>query len=231
MMIGVTDSGIGGLNLLARLIKKKCANRYVYLADNANIPYGNKTRRQLCDIAFNNVKRLVEYGANVIIFGCNTLSVCALDAVRKKVSLPLFGLIPRPELTFGRSLILTTPSTGLFLPSLPKGASLITPDKLAYLIDRDYPRMQSVASYLSPLLSPYSDIDSVYLGCSHYLYAESVIRAMIPRAKIIEGTEALSSLIKSILPPMTLKDQRADFLFTGKEEQARYYDILSSLLQ
>ena len=230
MMIGVIDSGIGGLTVLARLLKRKCADRYVYLADGANLPYGDKSREELCEIAFANVETLRERGANAVVFACNTLSVCALDAVRKRTSLPLFGLIPRPELTYGNALILATPATGSYLPPLPPRTALLTPAKLATLIDRNYPDLQGVSRYLSPLLVPYRDAECVYLGCSHYLLAEEAIRTLIPRAKILEGATALASLMQAVLPPVVVKNETVDFLFTGKDETVRYCAILSSLL-
>ena len=230
MMIGLIDSGIGGTTVLAKLLKRKCACRYLYLADNANLPYGNKTREELCRIAAENVRTLTKRGANVIIFACNTLSVCALDTVRKETALPLFGLIPRPELTFGNALVLTTPATGSYLPSLPRGTALLTPDRLAALIDRNYPNMREVTRYLSPLLVPYKDVECAYLGCSHYLLAEEVIRALLPRAKLMEGATSLADLVQAVLPPVTVKNATVDFLFTGRDETERYSHILSDLL-
>ena len=231
MMIGVIDSGIGGLTVLARLLRRKCADRYVYLADGANLPYGDKSREELCEIALANVRTLSERGVNAVVFACNTLSVCTLDVVRKKISLPLFGLLPRPELTFGNALVLATPATGSYLPPLPRRTALLTPAKLALLIDGNYPDLKEVSRYLSPLLVPYRDADCVYLGCSHYLLAEEAIRACIPHAKILEGATALAALTQAVLPPVIVKNETVDFIFTGKDERARYCNILSSLLE
>jgi len=224
------DSGIGGTTVLSRLMKRKCAGQYLYLADNANLPYGSKTKEELCRIALENVRLLAERGASVIIFACNTLSVCALDTVRKQTSLPIFGLIPRPELTFGNALILTTPATGSYLPSLPSKTSLMTPTRLAALIDGNYPDMKEVARYLTPLLAPYRDVECVYLGCSHYLLAEGVFHDLLPHAKILEGATPLAALVQAVLPPVSVKSESVDFLFTGRDETHRYSSILSDLL-
>ena len=230
MMIGVIDSGIGGLTVLAPLLKRKCADRYLYLADGANMPYGNKSKDELCDIALANVKTLAERGANAIVFACNTLSVCTLETVRKETALPLFGLIPRPELTFGNALMVTTPATGSYLPPLPKKTALLTPARLAALIDGNYPDLKGVQSYLRPLLVPYEDVDCVYLGCSHYLLAKEVFGRLLPHAKLLDGATPLASLVQAVLPPVLVKKESVDFLFTGKDETARYCSILSSLL-
>lgn len=230
MTIGVMDSGIGGLGVLAELVKRKCAENYVYFSDGENLPYGNKTKNELREIALRGVKILRERGANVLVFGCNTLSSAALDAARNAFVGPTFGLLPRPEFCLGKSLLLTTPTTALFLPKLSEDLSLLTPPDLAALIDGDYPDLTNVEAYLSPLLAPYADAESVYLGCSHYVFARSVFRKALPKAKILSGINALADLVKAVLPAANVKSQNVDFLFSGKNQTDRYAAILSSLL-
>ena len=231
MKIGVADSGIGGLNLLAKLIRERCGDEYIYLADGANLPYGNKTPERLRTIALDNAERLIKEGANVIVFGCNTLSVTALDYVRKRIAPPLFGLRPRPELLSGKALLMTTPTTALFLPKIEANVSLLTPASLASLIDADYPSFERVTPYLSPLLLPYDDVETVFLGCSHFPFAKEVIQDLLPRAKITDGTASLARLIRAVLPPCGQKSPSVRFLFTGEREGERYGRILSQLLQ
>lgn len=231
MTIGVMDSGIGGLNVLASLMKYRCANRYLYLADDKNLPYGEKSGEELKEIAIMGAKRLIERGANVIVFGCNTLSVTALEHVRKIVIPPVFGLHPRPELLAGKALLLSTPTTALFLPRIEANVRLLTPAALASLIDENYPDLSPAERYLSPLLSPYADAESVYLGCSHYLYAKPLIQRLLPKAKIQDGTDALAALVAAVLPHGGCKDPSVQFLFSAKDQSERYYEILRSLLK
>ena len=231
MTIGVMDSGIGGLNVLAELIKNRCGDRYIYLSDGANLPYGEKTGETLTRIALAGTEKLIERGANCIVYGCNTLSVSALDQVRKRVIPPVFGLIPRPDLLSGRSLLLTTPTTALYLPKIEREVSLLTPAALASLIDGEYPDTEGISRYLSPLLLPYADCETVYLGCSHYLYVAEVIRRVIPRAKILSGVPHLAALVRAVLPETGCRNPTIEMLFSGEDERTRYLSILSSLLK
>ena len=224
------DSGIGGLSVLAALVKRKCAENYVYFSDGANLPYGEKSKSELVEIALKGVQTLTERGANVLVFGCNTLSSCALDAARNAFAGPTFGLLPRPENSAGKTLLLTTPTTALYLPRLKENVSLLTPRKLAPLIDATYPDLEKVEAYLSPLLFPYRDAESLYLGCSHYVFAKRVFRNAIPQAEIRTGVEELADLVKAVLPAGRVGGQNADFLFSGKDDTRRYAAILSSLL-
>lgn len=230
MTIGVMDSGIGGLNVLASLIKYRCGDRYLYLADNANLPFGDKGVDELRKIALKGAERLIEEGANVIVFGCNTLSVSALDYVRKRVTPPVFGLLPRPELLSGKALLLTTPATALFLPKIEANVTLLTPARLASLLDAEYPENRHASSYLSPLLLPYGDYESVHLGCSHYLYAKREIGALLPHAKITDGVNSLAALVHAVLPQTAAKNPSVRFRFTGEALTARYASVLQSLL-
>ncbi len=231
MKIGVTDSGIGGLNVLSTLIKERCGDSYIYLADGKNLPYGDKNGEELRQIALENARQLADRGANAIVFGCNTLSVSALDYVRKRVVPPVFGLMPRPDLLGKKSLLLVTPTTALYLPKIEKDVSLLTPKELASLIDGEYPETRRTDAYLSPLLLPYADVETVYLGCSHYLFAKDSVRRILPRAKILDGAAHLAGLIKAVLPETGCKNPSLEFVFTGKDQTERYLGILASLLR
>ena len=231
MTIGVMDSGIGGLNVLAALIKCRVADRYLYLSDGANLPYGKKGGGALREIALEGCKKLTERGANCIVFGCNTLSVSALDYVRKRVIPPVFGLIPRPDLLSGRSLMMTTPTTALYLPKIDDSVSLLTPAELAALIDREYPDTRETEEYLSPLLLPYEGCETVYLGCSHYLYIGELIRRYLPRVRILDGVQPLAALVRAVLPFSESRNPSIEMIFSGTNESERYLAILSSLLK
>lgn len=231
MIIGVMDSGIGGLNLLASLIKNRCGDRYLYLSDGENMPYGSKDRETLRGIALSGAKRLVELGANVLVYGCNTLSVTALSYVRKQVTPPVFGLIPRSELLCGKAILMTTPTTARYLPETEGNVTVIAPRELAFLIDADYPDFTRIRRCLRPLLSPYEDCESIYLGCSHYLFAKPIVQELLPHAKIADGVEPLAALIHAVLPQNDCKDPSVRFFFTGKDQTERYATLLSDLLK
>ena len=77
--IAICDSGIGGLNLLKRLTESFPYENFVYFADNANLPYGDKEEYQLRKIAVDNYNKLLSFCPKLIVFACNTLSVVSKD--------------------------------------------------------------------------------------------------------------------------------------------------------
>ena len=166
----------------------------------------------------------------MIVFGCNTLSASSLDFVRKRVSVPVFGLVPRPELCQGRTLLMATPATARYLPRSSEKVSLLTPTSLAYLIDREYPAATRTREYLSPLLLPYGEVDCVYLGCSHYPYAAPILREILPSAKVMDGIEPLAALVAAVLPVGGGRSPSVEFDFTGRNETDRYLSLLTDLL-
>ncbi len=217
--------------MLAALIKKRCGDKYIYLSDGKNLPYGDKSREELKNIALAGARTLAERGANVITFGCNTLSAAALDYVRKRVALPVFGLLPRPDLLCGKALLMVTPGTASFLPKINGNVCVLTPASLAGLIDGEYPETARTEAYLGPLLAPYGDAEEVYLGCSHYLFAKGIVKRLLPHAKTMDGVENLAALISAVLPERGCKDPSIELLFSGEDRTERYFEILSDLLK
>ena len=68
------DSGIGGLTVLKKLIQKYPNENYIYLADLANVPYGDKTKEEIKEIATNNIEWLSKFDPKIIIMACNASS-------------------------------------------------------------------------------------------------------------------------------------------------------------
>lgn len=82
-MIGVFDSGLGGLTILRALAARLPERNFLYLADHANAPYGNKSADEILDLTHANLNRLYKAGCRLAIIGCNTVSVVALRPVQR----------------------------------------------------------------------------------------------------------------------------------------------------
>lgn len=82
--IGVFDSGVGGLSVLRELLKVLPDERYVFFADNACCPYGEKSREFIIDRSEAIVSTLVSEGADIIVIACNTATAAAIATLRDK---------------------------------------------------------------------------------------------------------------------------------------------------
>lgn len=83
MAIGVFDSGVGGLTVHRELTRRFSDRDFVYLADQANAPYGGRGGEEIVDLTRAGCERLFEAGANVIVLACNTASAIALRRLQQ----------------------------------------------------------------------------------------------------------------------------------------------------
>ena len=83
MAIGVFDSGVGGLTVHRELTRRFPDRDFVYLADQANAPYGGRGGEEIVDLTRAGCERLFGAGANVIVLACNTASAIALRRLQQ----------------------------------------------------------------------------------------------------------------------------------------------------
>lgn len=83
-MIGVFDSGLGGLTTLKELQKICPEYQYLYLGDNANAPYGKRSKERIISLTEKGVEFLFQQGAKIVLLACNTASTDALPFLQKK---------------------------------------------------------------------------------------------------------------------------------------------------
>lgn len=78
MAIGVFDSGVGGLSIHHALVKRLPKADFIYLADQKNAPYGDKSGEEIVELTREGCEYLFEAGASLVVLGCNTASAVAL---------------------------------------------------------------------------------------------------------------------------------------------------------
>ena len=83
MAIGVFDSGVGGLTVHRTLVQRLPAADFVFLADQANVPYGGKTGEEIVDLTRAGCIRLFEEGAGLVVLACNTAASIALRRLQQ----------------------------------------------------------------------------------------------------------------------------------------------------
>ncbi len=76
-MIGVFDSGLGGLTVLEALVRRFPDQSFVYLGDHANVPYGDRPSEEIVDLTRAGVEHLFNAGCRLVLLGCNTATAMA----------------------------------------------------------------------------------------------------------------------------------------------------------
>lgn len=92
-VIGVFDSGFGGLTVLRELLTLIPNATYVYLGDTARLPYGSKSRATISRYTLSSAQFLIDQGAELLVIACNTASALALDDLRAALTIPVIGVI------------------------------------------------------------------------------------------------------------------------------------------
>jgi len=195
VLIGVFDSGVGGLSVLRSLKAHLPGANFLYLADSAHAPYGERSDEFIRERTLRVATHLLAQGATLLVLACNTATAMAAAAVRERwPQVPLVAVEPgiKPAVALsrnGRIGVMATPATLrsdkfqrlsqahgstvlLHLQPCPGLAGLIEqvdaePDALHALID----------SFAAPLRD--AAVDTVVLGCTHYPFVIEWIQASL----------------------------------------------------
>lgn len=213
--IGVFDSGVGGLTVLAELMALLPKESFVYLGDTARLPYGTKTPDTVARYALSASRFLVERGIKLLVVACNTASAAALPALRAALPLPVVGVVePAAREAAQRARrrvgILGTESTvasGAYQQALAALRPQLSVHAVACplfvpLAEEgwfDHPVSRQVAEiYLQPLRE--AGVDTVILGCTHYpLLARPIARALGPDVQLVDCGRAVAQEVAALL--------------------------------
>ena len=211
MKIGIFDSGVGGLTVLKSLSEKYNAE-YIYIGDNKNCPYGEKTKDELLKYAIRIVNYFIQQGISVIVIACNTCCANVLDDLRVMYKeITFIGVIESTINRFIKQnknnvLVIGTNATiktNIYETKLKEKnnnlvvTSLATP-LLVPLIEEGI----DVKNVLDNYLEPYKDIDSIILGCTHYKLIEDKIDRNIT---IVNSSDCIVDNIKDFIKPVDKK--------------------------
>jgi glutamate racemase len=83
-MIGVFDSGLGGLTVLRVLVDRFKSAEFLYLADHEHVPYGNRSSEEIVDFTRGCVEELFARGTKLVLLGCNTATSVALRRLQQQ---------------------------------------------------------------------------------------------------------------------------------------------------
>jgi len=204
--IAVLDSGVGGISVLRELVKIMPREKFLYLGDSKNAPYGEKTPREVLDITRDNLRMLRARGIKALVLACNTATGAAARALREEnPELIIVGIEPaiKPASLLGerpRVLVMATPLTlkqekFCTLMARFSGDSEIVPvpcSGLVELIEAGETSGEKLENYLKTLFSPHlgRKIDAVVLGCTHYPHVRAAIAKCLPEGvAILDGSE------------------------------------------
>ena len=210
--IGVFDSGVGGLCVLRKCMEAMPCEHFVYLADSANMPYGERSATDIKRAACACAETLFDMNCKAVVVACNTATETAIEDIRSLYpDKTVVGLEPavKPcygELDCGYAVALVTPATARSekfgsLIRLCGGKIIPSPQpKLAAVIESLIGEPSRLRPVVGDILEPYKDARAVVLGCSHYTYLTTLIDEFYGgKIKIYDGAGGAAQRLKSLL--------------------------------
>ena len=244
-MIGVLDSGIGGVTVLREILKQNIHAKFIYYSDSKNNPYGDKNSDEVYSIVKWVVDYLLDKGCVAIVLACNTASAICVKRLREEYPDTLFIAIePAYKMVHdynpkGKTLVMATEGTinsekflTLFNKYDNKNTTLLPCKGLAELIEEG--NEVKIDRYLDDNLSKYKDIDNVVLGCTHYPLIKKNIRRVLGDVKFFDGSLGVSKeLVRQLeLRGITFdnKSFSVDFIDSSNNsnKRVRFMELMSS---
>jgi glutamate racemase len=219
-MIGVFDSGIGGLTLLKEMMYTLPHENFLYYADTENVPYSYKTTEQIKEYVEKAVVFLRNEGCKSIVLACNTATNVTIEYLREKFDFPIIAIQPAVKVAFDnnsenkRILACATPVT----LKADRFENLINSLDIDHLVDRlplpglvefaENEQFESpeVLKYLKKEFSKFNLENYKYLvlGCTHFTYFEKLIQENFPTLQAVDGNEGTARHLKNTLASLKL---------------------------
>lgn len=216
-MIGVFDSGYGGLTVLKPFLSKLPQYDYIYLGDNARAPYGPRGAETVKKYSEEAVEFLFNKGANLVIIACNTASALALRHLQqkysdKKILGVLFPLVEKAVQSTKSKKIAIVGTTGTVnSKAYDKEIAKLDPEIKIYshacpllvpLIEERWHHKPEALSILKKYLKPIKsyNCDTLILGCTHYpLMYKHFKRYMGKNVNVLDSGEVVAESLVDYL--------------------------------
>ena len=190
-MIGIFDSGIGGLSVFREIRKLLPEQGYIYYSDSAHCPYGEKSKEYIIDRARSITRRLMEMGAEIVVVACNTATAAAISILREEFPIKFIGMEPaiKPAAALTKTGVVGVLATAgtlkaeKYLDTREKWAQSITVvehigEGFVELVEKGQTSGAEaeavVQNSLVPLLE--AGADTIVLGCTHYPFLADTIK-------------------------------------------------------
>lgn len=245
-MIGIFDSGIGGVTVLNEILKYGPKADYLYYSDSKNNPYGEKSPEQIMDIVFSVVHFLDEKGCFLIVIACNTASAVCVSRLRNSfphihfIAIePAYKMVHDYHIT-GRTLVMATQTTlssekfqTLYHTYDNLNTILYPCHGLAYLIETN--DQEGILDYIRAHLVPLLPIDTIVLGCTHYPIIKPELTQLLGNVSFFDGAQGVCKQLvrQAKRHSLPTKERSRVFFYDSsarEEKKERFQELLDGVL-
>lgn len=221
-VIGVFDSGFGGLTVLREIVRLLPNAEYLYFGDTARLPYGSKSVETVARYAIEACHFLESQGATQLVIACNTATALAMDAINQAADVPAIGVV-EPGAATAASITATKKVTvigteatiashaycraleKLGIRAYEKACPLFVPLVEEGWVEQDVTR-QVAEIYLQDAFQQRDErSDVLLLGCTHYPLIRPLLRRVVPpEVAIVDSAESTAKALArklGIAPP------------------------------
>jgi len=239
-MIGILDSGIGGVTVLNHIRKLLKHQHFIYYSDSKNNPYGEKPEQEIYDMVKNIVEYLIQKGCQTIVIACNTASAICSSRLRKEYpTIRIIAIEPALKVVKdgqykGLTLVLATSATlksQKFLNTYQKyktEQTVLVPCKgLANDIEEN--NQEKINEFLQNLKKEYPETKNIVLGCTHYPLIQNRILEYFKEVNFFDGGIGVSRLLQKEIQDKNQKEV-IEFIDSSEsiEKQNRFYNYINN---
>lgn len=220
-LVGIYDSGIGGLSVLREIKEMLPFQPLYYIADQAHVPYGERELEEIRDFSFAITDFLESKGAQVIVVACNTASAAALKDLRKAYPhLTFVGMEPAVKPASQKTHngvvgVLATPATfqgklyNTLVERFAKDVQILTHTcpGLVEAIENGDLTSPNTRLILQRALLPMAEkgADTIVLGCTHFPFVVPLIKSIVgPKISVIDPSPAIAKRVSYLLRELDL---------------------------
>lgn len=244
--VGIIDSGVGGLTVAKEFRRLLTEESIIYLGDNKNVPYGNKTEEEIYYLTKRMIDFLIEKNVKLIAVACNTIS-SILDKHFKDSTIPIVSIIePVTDYVYKKQLksvgVMATKFTiasktyEKLLNAKDENLTVVSEScpTLATVIDRgDYESkeiMKTINIHMDNILRK-NGVKDIILGCTHYPIILDKFKKISPDINFINPAYEQTLYVDNIMEQLGIKGNETKSTFeiftTGKT--TTYLDMIDSL--
>ena len=216
--IGIFDSGFGGITILKELLKLMPNENYIYFGDNKNIPYGDKSKKEIVELSSKMAEFLIKKNCKILVIGCNTISASAYKILKEKIDIPIIEVISNAVSEANKiakdniSIMATdfTVKSKIYLRKIKEKnkdikITQIVCKKLCPMIENGWESYENRFEILNDYIKKIDlNSDSLLLACTHYPLIIKDIKKVLKEnknnvKKIIEPSRITALSVKKYL--------------------------------
>ncbi len=226
--IAIFDSGVGGLTVLKEINRVLPNEDIIYFGDTKRVPYGPREKSEIVEFSLQIVDFLMESNIKIIIIACNTITSIAIEEIKKKVNIPVIGVIePGINMALNKTrnnkigLIgtETTINSGVYqkgieerlINSEVKGVSC---PKLVEIVEKGIEEVgeKRTSEVIKNYLNNFEefDLDTLVLACTHFPVIRNLIKSNIENINIVDPAYETADKVKFTLEKNNLLNSRSE---------------------